>query len=134
MCFFCLLQKSAMAASLPPQIHLLTFEPWRKNTLLLRFEHIFETLEDDNHSKPVTFNVKDVFGGFVITEMRETMLAANRWRDESSRLQFKANITRDASLEMKKLPDAQPNADNDYTITLEPMQIRTFIVTVNWKP
>lgn len=79
-----------MSLSLPQNINLLTFEPWKDNTLLVRFEHILERDEDPTaYSKPVTFNLRDVFAGLHIAEVRETTLAANQWIEEAVRFSFK---------------------------------------------
>lgn len=49
---------SSLTTSLPPNIHLLTLEEWKNNTILLRLEHFYQQNEDQNLSKPVTINLK----------------------------------------------------------------------------
>ena len=50
--FICL-QFSGLKASLPLNVHLLTVEPWKERSLLLRLEHIMEANEDSVLSLPV---------------------------------------------------------------------------------
>ncbi|XP_005189989.1 lysosomal alpha-mannosidase isoform X2 [Musca domestica] len=79
---------TAMSASLPQNIHLLTFEPWHDHEILVRFEHLLEKDEDPEFSKFVQFNVKSIFGAFQISNMRETTLDGNAWLDENRRMEF----------------------------------------------
>ena len=51
--FICL-QYSGLKESLPLNVHLLTVEPWKERSLLLRLEHIMEANEDSVLSHPVT--------------------------------------------------------------------------------
>lgn len=122
---------------MPKNVHLLTFEPWKSDSILLRFEHILSQNEDNQYSKNVTFNLKDVFGTFNILEMRETTLAGNQWLNETKRFKFETE-----NENPKQVPDiiAKENNLNDsetitrnasaYDITLKPMEIRTFIIHV----
>jgi len=50
--FFCL-QYSGLKESLPTNVNLLTVEPWKEGSLLLRLEHIMEANEDPVLSLPV---------------------------------------------------------------------------------
>lgn len=42
---------------LPPNVQILTLEPWTENEVLLRLEHIFAKDEDEVLSQPVTVNL-----------------------------------------------------------------------------
>lgn len=128
-----------MSLSLPKNIHLLTFEPWRTNSLLIRFEHILAKDEDQQYSQSVTFDFQDVFRGLSVASIRETTLSANQWLDKAKRLQFSSQTT-DANEVNTTTEDVTSNAngvnqdtstDNettDLTIVLKPMEIRTFVV------
>ncbi|GIY50003.1 lysosomal alpha-mannosidase, partial [Caerostris extrusa] len=48
---------------LPPNVHLLTLEPWKKGTVLIRLEHIYEYDEDSVLSKPVDVSLKGALLG-----------------------------------------------------------------------
>ena len=47
-------QKSGLSVPLPPNVHLLTLEPWRDGTHLLRLEHVYGVGESPTLSMPVT--------------------------------------------------------------------------------
>jgi len=79
---------SMLTSSLPQNIHLLTFEPWHDNEILIRFEHILEKDEDPVFSQSVQFNVKDFLNGFKIIDMRETTLDGNAWLADNRRMEF----------------------------------------------
>lgn len=68
--------------------------------------------------------------GFEVTTLEETMLGGNQWKQDSNRLMWnKANeiiqnqLSRDGSTD---IPDATVDS-----IQLIPMQIRSFVMTVN---
>lgn len=134
-----------MSLSLPQNVNLLTLEPWRDGTILVRFEHLLERTEDpQTYSKPVQFNVQDVLAGLRVVELRETTLAANQWLSEAKRLQFNAasettNSSEDSSYQVdednvvvgRRAPYVvADNEANPFDIKLQPMQIRTFVLTV----
>lgn len=86
-------------------------------------------------------NLKDIFPGFNVRSIRETMLAGNQWAEQSSRLRW---ISDRDPIEMKTLKqyDAIPSRQKFIytrtdkgilktkatTILLTPMQIRTLVV------
>lgn len=128
----------------------MSFEPWRERSYLVRFEHIMEKNEDPNYSRPITFNLNDVFGNiFDIESFRETNLAANQWIEDKNRFVFereiKTNEIRRSIREVEQkggievLGESQSEEDSRLTtddskkfdITLNPMQMKTFIVTMN---
>lgn len=80
---------SGIRLSLPQNVHLMTFEPWHEDEVLIRFEHILEKDEDPEYSKPVTFNLRDVLRDLDIIDIRETTLDGNQWLEETKRLKFK---------------------------------------------
>lgn len=156
---FPLFQHSSLTLSLPQNVHLLTLEPWKANSILIRFEHILEKNEDPKYSKSVTFNFKDVFRSFDVEQIQETTLSANQWLNDAVRFKFRADKNQDDKQneighevkgENKPNPEISPrhdrhrthkksetllNDDHDpFTITLKPMEIRTFVVTLEWRP
>lgn len=159
-------QYSALSLSLPQNVNLMTLEPWKENSILVRFEHILEANEDCEYSKPATFNIKDVFHNFDISEIRETTLSANQWKDEATRMKFR-NDDRQRSTLSDKLNSTNFAEDldqitvllkneagnyvediprfirsrgrgvdtvNTWNIILQPMEIRTFVITLEWRP
>jgi lysosomal alpha-mannosidase len=114
---------SALATALPPNVHLLTFQYLNKTTLLLRLEHQFETGEDAELSKPVTLDLNAVFANFKIGAITELVLGANERLENVKR--FSWNTSQQHSPTGKT---AEPlKASN---ITLNPMEIRTFELTL----
>ncbi|ELK26831.1 Lysosomal alpha-mannosidase [Myotis davidii] len=95
--------------------------------LLLRLEHQFALGEDmvGNLSSPVTLDLKDLFSAFTITDLKETTLAANQLRAKASRLQW----TPKTGPTLKPSPSRLDPA----SITLQPMEIRTFLASVRWE-
>ncbi|XP_071068877.1 lysosomal alpha-mannosidase-like [Dasypus novemcinctus] len=118
---------SALRRELPPSVHLLTLARWDSRTLLLRLEHQFALGEDSGRhlSSPVTLDLRDLFSAFTITHLRETTLAANQPRRAASRLQWNTNT---GSAVHTTAPSLHPAS-----ITLQPMEIRTFLASVRWK-
>lgn len=149
-----------MSLSLPQNVHLLTFEPWKEHSILIRFEHILEKNEDSKYSKLVKFNINDIFNNFNIESIRETTLSANQWLDEAKRMKFVEESNNngpkiDDRLVNENKNNVQPGLepffdDNDHVenkfdklansdsdlmnITLKPMEIRTFVITFEWSP
>ncbi|XP_033709972.1 lysosomal alpha-mannosidase [Tursiops truncatus] len=120
-------QFSGLRRELPPSVHLLTLARWGPETLLLRLEHQFAVGEDSgrNLSSPVTLDLTDLFSAFTITDLRETTLAANQLRAHASRLQWTPNTG--------PTPHPSPSRLLSTTITLQPMEIRTFLASVQWE-
>uniref|UniRef100_A0A2M4DMV2 Alpha-mannosidase n=1 Tax=Anopheles darlingi TaxID=43151 RepID=A0A2M4DMV2_ANODA len=118
---------SAIAQQLPPNVNLLTLEPWKDGTVLVRFEHLFEQGEDPVYSKPVQFNVRNVLFALNIESIHETTLGANQWKQDSKRLHFSFESNEiDPKKQVEQVRFMQSSTDFD--IELQPMEIRTFVV------
>jgi len=125
---------------LPENVNILTLEPRSDGDFLLRLENSFD--DSDVHSTAVplkvqlhflkfavivtTINVlyfifKGLFNGLSITSIQEAMLGGNEWKKDSQRL-----VWTDTTSNNKLLDEIDANL----TITLSPMQIRTFILTL----
>ncbi|XP_049765840.1 lysosomal alpha-mannosidase-like [Schistocerca cancellata] len=113
---------SGVFQNVPENVHILTLEPWKNNTVLLRLEHILENNEDPILSNATVVNLEELFTTFVIKSVRESTLAANQWLGEYGRLNW--IDTSGVGMDSWEVPNDIPN------ITLKPMQIRTFIVEV----
>ncbi|KAF4014557.1 hypothetical protein G4228_006816 [Cervus hanglu yarkandensis] len=120
-------QFSGLRRELPPSVHLLTLARWGPETLLLRLEHQFAVGEDSgrNMSSPVTLDLTNLFSAFTITHLRETTLAANQLLAYASRLQW--------TTDTGPTPHPSPSRLVSATITLHPMEIRTFLASVRWE-
>lgn len=119
--------------SLPRSVHLLTLEPWKDGDVLIRFEHLLELNEDVELAHPISFNLNAVLHNFEILGVRETTLAGNQWLNEATRLKFHYDIDPKPATFTQKM-DTVVDSDDPYLITLNPMQIRTFVLQLEWKP
>lgn len=123
--------------ALPQNIHLLTLEPWRDNSYLVRLEHLLEKDEDPIYSKTVTFDIMKMFGDlFDIRSIRETNLAGNQWLSEVNRFKFakdKKEKKEDHDMKPIELEKKRKSDLGQVKIILSPMQIRTFVITVKKK-
>ena len=95
----------ALTRSLPANVHLLTLQKDDK-ILLLRLEHQFALGEDDELSKPTSVKLKGLFNDFTILSVTELNLSANLIKSE---------------------------LEDDFEVTLNAMEIRTFKIDVVWK-
>lgn len=109
------------------------------NSILVRFEHILEKGDDKTLSQPTTFAIDSVFQYLQIASIRETTLSANQWLDEAERLNFtsktypeqkkyvpETNLETSINSSNKNQFDLYRSDNN--TITMNPMEIRTFII------
>uniref|UniRef100_A0A8C7L2Z0 Lysosomal alpha-mannosidase n=1 Tax=Oncorhynchus kisutch TaxID=8019 RepID=A0A8C7L2Z0_ONCKI len=83
-------QFSGLQAVLPPAVHLLTVSQWDQDTVLLRLEHQYQASESKEHSQPVTVNLQKLFSTLDMLGVSEMNLSANQWKDEMTRLDWKA--------------------------------------------
>jgi len=121
-----IMEYSGLKSALPENVQILTLEPWKGSSFLLRLEHILEKT-DGNTAQPVTVNLQEIFKPFSITWVRETTLGANQWLDEVSRLIWKKEDNRVDDNEEQVKPQDLPE------ITLIPMAIKTFIIEVSFQ-
>lgn len=118
---------SGLKKSLPHNVHVLTLEPWKGKSLLLRLEHFVEKGEDHELSKVASVDIQDILSPFKILRLRETTLGGNHWLSQSERLEWK---TESNSIEMVD-EDLIAQGETDFVVKLSPMQIRTFVIDVN---
>ncbi|XP_050094316.1 lysosomal alpha-mannosidase-like [Anopheles aquasalis] len=116
---------SFLSRPLPTNVHLLTMEPWKDGSVLIRFEHIFEKNEDPLLSAGAQFDVTDLFQGYQIISIRETTLAGNQWMDDVQRLVYGGSKAKQNGANGTEKSHPTP-----YQIVLNPMQIRTYVVTM----
>ncbi|KAJ6668062.1 hypothetical protein lerEdw1_016383 [Lerista edwardsae] len=120
-------QFSALREALPSNIHLLTLAQWEPDSVLIRLEHQFERKESVNGSVPVAINLLNLFSSFNITAVQEMNLAANQKYEDMKRLFWKSD-----GGPAKWQPGAKWQLDPTH-ITLQPMEIRTFLVHIQLK-
>ncbi|KAL6449015.1 hypothetical protein ACFW04_000614 [Cataglyphis niger] len=120
---------SGLNKALPPNVHILTLEPWKDDTILLRLEHIFEVDEAQQMSKPVLINIQDLFSTFSIQSIKETTLGANQLLCENDPMKWEPE-TNDIILDKEENIQHVEVHGNMIHVLLNPMEIRTFILKV----
>lgn len=118
---------SALSESMPLNVHLLTFDQLSPKKFLIRVEHYFEFNEDATYSQPAKVDLQALFKSLgTITDLTELTLGANLPLSQLHRLDWMTNDKESSHVDM-------PNefaSSNDTIITLNPMQIKTFQVTL----
>ncbi|KAH1004273.1 hypothetical protein HUJ04_004052 [Dendroctonus ponderosae] len=123
-----LMEFSGLTNSLPANVQILTLEPWSEASYLLRVEHIFEVDEDPVLSQPTTVELQNLFATFTIKSLRETTLGGNQWLEDNERMIFKSLYQSDG---LNYRPVAEELGE--FAVTLNPMEIRTFIIQIEPK-
>ena len=95
-------------------------DPSATASLLVRLEHQFDTGEDSDYSRPLTVDLASLFANLEVVEARETLLGANMDVDMSSQID---RLLSDDERPLRAAHSAR-------SVSLDPMQIRTFILTV----
>ncbi|XP_041364286.1 lysosomal alpha-mannosidase-like [Gigantopelta aegis] len=129
---------SGLKQSLPDNVHLLTLEqfagsgpaPSVKQPYLLRLEHFYERNEDTRLSQPVTVSLKDLFVPFDVTNVVELTLGANMPLSQLNRLKWKTTDGQPKKDTTLRFEPASSSVD-PLSITLDPMEIRTFQVDIS---
>ncbi|KPJ19679.1 Lysosomal alpha-mannosidase [Papilio machaon] len=85
---------------LPRHIHVITLEPWKAGSVLLRLENtlensdkeIFKMEKDTTDESPRTTHIvvdlRKIFGQHEVRMVRETTLAANQWLEEARQMDW----------------------------------------------
>ncbi|XP_060096660.1 lysosomal alpha-mannosidase [Heteronotia binoei] len=115
-------QFSALRQALPSNVHLLTLAQWEPDSILIRLEHQFERSESVNSSLPVTINLMNMFSSFNVTTVQEMNLAANQKQRDMRRLIWQSDAGTTSHQSSSKLDPTR--------ITLQPMEIRTFLAQI----
>ncbi|XP_065335492.1 lysosomal alpha-mannosidase-like isoform X2 [Cloeon dipterum] len=119
-----LVEFSGIKTALPENVNLLTMEPWRGNSVLLRLENAFEKKEDQF---PVKVSLTDLFEAEVVS-VEEMMLGANQKVGDSKRFKWQAQFEGIGDREGPARKTVGPS--NNFEVILYPMQIRTFVVSL----
>lgn len=113
---------SALSAPLPPQLGVVTVHAQGPSTVLLRVAHMFGVGEDDVLSKPASVDLATLFTGFRVLAATEMTLPGTIPLTEAPVTTY--TTTDGASVTLPVVPPAP--AGPGLTITLGPMQVRTF--------
>lgn len=122
-------EHSALQAALPANVQIVTLEPLAAGGFLLRLAHQFGLEEDEELSKPVSLDLAKVFAGRRIADVRELGLTGTITRAEVVRRRVAWNVEGE---ERDPAPAADDQAlqPRSTKVTLGPLQIRTFHVTL----
>ncbi|XP_064262483.1 LOW QUALITY PROTEIN: lysosomal alpha-mannosidase-like [Passer domesticus] len=117
-------QVSGLRRALPPNVHLLTLEPRGAGAVLLRLEHLFQVGESHNGSRAATVDLTTLFSAFTITSVQEMALGGGH-----------PPCTACPACSGTP-PQAPPNPGlcpgYPRRVRLEPMEIRTFLASVQY--
>ncbi|KFM74950.1 Lysosomal alpha-mannosidase, partial [Stegodyphus mimosarum] len=134
----------ALKRRLPQNIHVLTLERLDDHRILLRLEHFHEKYDDPNLSESVTVSLNNLFRPFKVIYYEETTLSANKYLYEAEKLNWPVanedNGSEYSSNHLHRVLQADSNEsfsmqdgeEGHLIITLKPMEIRTFILKVDY--
>lgn len=115
----------------PESVHLLTLEPFSKDEILFRVENFL----DQTEGSVISFNIRSIFDMLGGQSIRETTLDGNMALSDMKRLKFHhdgagpSHSTPEYFTSLHKPLEAEKSQeDGDFSVTLKPMQIRTFII------
>lgn len=115
---------SSVGNELPPNVNVIALRMLDDGSVLLRLSHLFAVGEDPVLSRPVTVDLTTFISGYTIKSLVETQLTGNQPISEISRLQWNTD-----SAGAHPIPKGEGLVDtSDLTFTLQPLQIRTFIL------
>ncbi|XP_054707229.1 lysosomal alpha-mannosidase-like [Uloborus diversus] len=135
---------------LPQNIHVLTLERLDDHRILLRLEHFYEKSDGNRMAEPVTVSLANMFRPFRIIYYQETTLAANKYLYEVDRMEWPIQSDETERDYESDQPDATVSEANNVLeteggtiitsdgeedhlrVVLSPMEIRTFIVKVDY--
>ncbi|CAF1050933.1 unnamed protein product [Adineta steineri] len=119
---------SALSDILPSNIHLLTLDQLNEKQYLIRLEHYFELNEDEKYSYPTKIDLQSIFKSVgIIDKVLELTLDANLELSQMNRLHW---LTDNDELLLQTNNSTNQHSLVDTNIILNPMQIRTFRITI----
>jgi hypothetical protein len=117
---------SGLSAPLPPNVHLLTVQSQNATTVLLRFAHMYESSAPQQYSSNATVALATLFAGKTVTAVQEMSLIANQGIEQIPSFTYTMEGSDPVTLPI--LPPAPTG--NGISVSLSPMQIRTFLATI----
>ncbi|KAF2291944.1 hypothetical protein GH714_042286 [Hevea brasiliensis] len=111
--------------SLPSNVALITLQELDDGSVLLRLAHLYEEGEDANYSALAKVELKKMFTGKTIRELKEMSLSANQYKSEMKRMTWKVEGENgDQSSPVR----GGPVDSSTFVVELGPMEIRTFLL------
>ncbi|XP_030535906.1 alpha-mannosidase [Rhodamnia argentea] len=111
--------------SLPRNVALITLQELNDGSALLRLAHLYEPGEDAEYSNLAKVELKKMFAGKTIKEVKEMSLSANQEKSEMKRMTWK--VEGEVAAEPMPLRGGPVNVP-DLVVELGPMEIRTFLL------
>jgi len=117
-------------SSLPPNIHLQTLQQLDDQHYLLRLNHLFESDENPSYNGPVTVSLSSIFFGELgVSSAQEVSLSANQPVGDKKPMEWIVNNKNQRNIVMPQPAHERKFEGDDYSITIYPMQIRSFILS-----
>uniref|UniRef100_A0A1X7VKL5 Alpha-mannosidase n=1 Tax=Amphimedon queenslandica TaxID=400682 RepID=A0A1X7VKL5_AMPQE len=120
------LMYNGLSIPLPDNVHLLTLEHLDQSTILLRLDHQFESTDPEKWSTTANVKLKDLFVAFEIKEVTELGLGGNLALSDIKKLQWQTTDNETVPGPFNFPPVTGP----DFIVSLSPMMIRTFNITI----
>lgn len=122
-----LLKATSMSSnySLPLNVALITLQELDDGSVLLRLAHLYEAGEHAEYSTMAQVELKKIFSGKMIKEIKETNLSANQDKWEMRRLKW--NVEGENGEEPSPIR-GDPVSNSTLIVELGPMEIRTFLL------
>ncbi|XP_022739910.1 alpha-mannosidase-like [Durio zibethinus] len=111
--------------SLPLNVALITLQEMDDGSVLLRLAHLYEVGEDATYSTLAKVELKKMFNGRMIKEVKETSLTTNQVKSEMRKLSWK--VEGDNGNEPSPVRGGPINTST-LVVELGPMEIRTFLL------
>ena len=118
-----------LSFDLPINVQLNTFETWSPNVLLVRLAHQFAVDEDNEMSAPVNIDLSSLLSRYAVKSIVEMSLSANQEKETmlANKIQWS---TKDDEGNGALTQSISKPTSSDSSVTLNPMEIKTFFVYV----
>ncbi|XP_077532022.1 lysosomal alpha-mannosidase-like isoform X2 [Haemaphysalis longicornis] len=144
---------SGLHYPLPSSLHLLSLEHVDENRALIRLEHLYPGYKDSRLGRPATVSLKHLLVSYTVTAVVETVLSAHEYLHNSTRFHFDTRDSVPVSMPTVPPPfrpgarpwfgggtgtfstrrNLSPIDERLFTVTVNPGEIRTFLVTLEPK-
>ncbi|KAF5753052.1 hypothetical protein HS088_TW01G00970 [Tripterygium wilfordii] len=111
--------------SLPLNVALITLQELDDGTVILRLAHLYEAGEDTVYSTLAKVELKKMFAGKTIKELKEMNLSTNQEKSEMKKLKWR--VEGDNGNDPSPVRGS-PVDDSTLVVELGPMEIRTFLL------
>ncbi|CAL5324259.1 unnamed protein product [Camellia sinensis] len=112
--------------TLPLNVALITLQELDDGSVLLRLAHLYEAGEDAEYSTLAKVELKQVFSGKMIKEVKEVSLSTNQDKSQMKKMTWK--VEGDNGGAPRAIRGGPVNI-SDLVVELGPMEIRTFLLT-----